>query len=59
MGYMRAKKNYRYIDVLKDIIHSYNNTKHCTMGMKVSKGHVERCLWWHMYKPTESYKKSC
>ena len=31
------------------------------MGMKpskVTKGHVERCLWWHMYKPTESYEKS-
>ena len=60
-GYMRTK-NDRYIDMLKDIIHSYNNTKHGTMGMKpseVTKGHVERRLWWHMYKPTESYKKSC
>ena len=31
------------------------------MGMKpseVTKGHIERCLWWHMYKPTKSYKKS-
>ena len=59
---MCAKKNYRYIDVLKDIIHSYNNTKHHTTGMKpieVIKEHVERHLWWHMYKPTESYKKSC
>ena len=24
---------------------------------KVTKGHIERCLWWHMYKPTESYEK--
>ena len=59
-GYMCAT-NYRYIDVLKDIIHSYNNTKHHTMGMKhseVTKGHVDRCLWWHMYKPTVSYEKS-
>ena len=42
-GYMCSKINYRYIDVKKDIIHSYNNTKHCTMGMKpseVTKGHV-------------------
>ena len=47
--------------MLKDIIHSYNNTKHRTMGMKpskVTKGQIERHLWWHMYKPTESYKKS-
>ena len=59
-GYMRAKKNYRYIDVLKDIVHSYNNTKHRTTDMKpseVTKGHVERRLWWHLYKPTESYEK--
>ena len=57
---MCAKKNYRYIDVLKDIVHSYNNTKHCTTDMKpseVTKGHVERHLWWHLYKPMESYEK--
>ena len=59
---MHAKKYYRYIDVLKDIIHSYNNTKHHTTGMKpseVNKGHVERHLLWHLYKPTESYEKLC
>ena len=59
-GYMHVKKNYRYIDVLKDIIHSYNNTKHRTTDMKpseVTKGHVERHLWWHLYKPMESYEK--
>ena len=59
-GYMHTKKNYRYINVLKDIVHSYNNTKHCTTDMKpskVTKGHVERRLWWHLYKPTESYEK--
>ena len=59
-GYMRTKKNYRYINVLKDIVHSYNNTKHCTTDMKsseVTKGHVERHLWWQLYKPTESYEK--
>ena len=59
---MQAKINYRYIDVLKDIIHSYNNTKHHTTGMKpseVTKGHIERCLWWHLYKPMELYEKLC
>ena len=35
-GYICAEKNYRYINVLKDIIHSYNNTKHSTTGMKPS-----------------------
>ena len=60
MGIYACKKIYRYIDVLKDIVHSYNNAKHCTTDMKpskVTKGHVERCLWWHLYKPTESYEK--
>ena len=60
-GYMRAKKNYRYIDVLKDIVHSYNNTKHRMIGMKpseITKGDAERHLWWHMYKPKVSYEKS-
>ena len=57
---MHTKINYRYIDVLKDIVHSYNNTKHHTAGMKpskVAKGHVERRLWWHVHKPMESYEK--
>ena len=61
-GYIHAKKNYRYIDVLKDIVHSYNNMKHHTTGMKpseITKGHVERRLWWHLYKPKLSYEKSC
>ena len=61
-GYIHAKINYRYIDVLKDIVHSYNNMKHHTTGMKpseITKGHVERCLWWHLYKPKLSYEKSC
>ena len=25
---------------------------------EVTKGHVERRLWWHQYKPKESYEKS-
>ena len=60
MGIYVRKKNYRYINLLKDFIHSYNNTKHRTMGMKpseVTKGYVERRSWWHMYKPMESYEK--
>ena len=59
-GDICIQKNYRYIDVLKDIVHSYNNTKHRTTDMKpseVTKGHIERHLWWHLYKPTESYEK--
>ena len=54
------QKNYRYISVLKDIVHSYNNTEHRTTDMQpseVTKGHVERHLWWHLYKPIKSYEK--
>ena len=60
-GYIRAKKNYRYINVLKDIVHSYNNMKHHTTGMtpsEITKRHVERRLWWHLNKPKLLYEKS-
>ena len=58
---MRASKNYRYVDVLQKLVDSYNNTEHNTIGMKpseVTKGDVESRLWWHQYKPTDSYIKS-
>ena len=61
-GYMQERKYYRYISILKDIVHSYNNTKHCTTSMKPSeatKGRIERCLWWHLYKPVKSCEKLC
>lgn len=60
-AYMRKNKNYRYLDVLQDLVFSYNNTKHKTTGMKpyaVTKGDVERRLWWHLYKPEAPYIKS-
>ena len=62
MGIYACKENYRYIDGLKDIVHSYNNTKHHTTDMKpseVTKGHIERRLWWHLYKPMELYENLC
>ena len=62
MGIYVCKKNYRYINVLKDIVHSYNNTKHHTTDMipsEVTKAHVERHLWSHLCKPMELYEKLC
>ena len=59
-NYMRKVKRYRYIDVLQDLVKSYNDTLHCTISMKpseVTRGHVEWRLWWHQYKPKESYVK--
>ena len=44
---MRKVKRYRYIDVLQDMVKSYNDMPHQTIGMKpseVTKGHVERRL---------------
>ena len=60
-GYMRKKKKYRYIDVLQDVVHAYNNTRHRSTGMKpsaITKGDVEERLWWHIYKPRQPYIKS-
>ena len=60
-NYMRKVKRYRYIDVLQDMVKSYNETLHRTIGMKpseVTRGHVDWRLWWHQYKPNESYEKS-
>lgn len=60
-GYMRQNKKYRYIDVLQDLVHAYNNTTHRSIGMKpsaVTPGDVEERLWWHLYKPKKPYIKS-
>ena len=60
-NYMRKVKRYRHVDVLQDMVKLYNDMLHQSIGMKpseVTKGHLERRLWWHQYKPKESYKKS-
>ena len=36
--------------MLQDLVKSYNDTLHHTIGMKpseVTRGHVEQRLWWH------------
>ena len=43
-NYMRKVKRYRYINMLQDMVKSYNDTLHLTIGMKpseVTRGHVE------------------
>ena len=60
-NYMRKVKRYRHVDVLQDMVKLYNDMLHQSISMKpseVTKGHLERRLWWHQYKPKESYKKS-
>ena len=59
-NYMRKVQRCRYVDVLQDMVKSYNDTLHQTISMKpseVTKGHVQRRLWWHQYKPKESYER--
>lgn len=60
-GYMRKNKKYRYVDVLQDVVHAYNNTRHRSTKMKpseITRGDVEERLWWHLYKPKTPYIKS-
>ena len=54
--YMTMMKSPRYIDVLQDIVHSYNNTYHNTIRMTPSEvtHNNESVLWWMQYRP--SYK---
>lgn len=57
-SYMRNKKEYRYVDVLQDVVDAYNDTEHRSTEMRpsdVTEGEVERYLWWKLYKPREPY----
>ena len=50
------------MDALQKLVDSYNKTEHDSIGIKPSeilKEEVEHRLWWHQYKPTNSYSKSC
>ena len=57
---MHLHKTYHFINVLQDIVHSYNHTQHHSIGMspsEVKPGDVERSLWWHLYKPKGVFYK--
>lgn len=57
--YMTHNNTRRYIDVLQDIVKSYNNTVHRTTGMKpvdITDAIAKR-LWWKIYKPKGKPKK--
>ena len=58
--YMSEKRTERYIDVLKNIVISYNNTWHSGIQsepINVTKEN-ERKLWWQMYWPDMKKLKS-
>jgi hypothetical protein len=57
--YIVQKNKTRYIDILGDIINSYNNTWHSGIRsepVNVSKENAKR-LWWQMYWPKKKISK--
>lgn len=57
--YFSYKQNYRYIDVLQDIVKAYNASKHSALGIapkNVTKQN-EREVWWKLYWPKKEYAK--
>ena len=57
--YLETVSTPRYIDVLQDIVKSYNNTWHNGIRSKpkeVNKSNEKR-LWWQMYWPRETFEQ--
>ena len=57
---MVEKNSARYIDILPQIVKSYNNTWHSGIRsepINVTKKN-ERQLWWQMYWPKEPFDKT-
>jgi hypothetical protein len=55
--YLIEKNSQRYLDILQDIVKSYNNTWHNGIRMEpvnVTKQNENR-LWWQMYWPKKDY----
>jgi len=59
MRYMTDRNTRRWIDVLQDIVDSYNNTWH--YGIRATPALIDRGqekkLWWQMYWPEEPYDR--
>ena len=57
--YLQSKNTEKYVDVLQDLVTSYNQTWHYGIKSKpkdVNKEN-ERRLWWQMYWPRESFEE--
>ena len=54
--YMTLHHTIRYIDVLQDIVYSYNATHHKSIGMPPDEVTTENeeSVWWHQYLPKKS-----
>lgn len=51
--YFSKKQKAKWVDILDDVTHSYNNTVHSSIGMKpaeVTKGEKESLAWRHQYQ---------
>ena len=59
--YFTASKSYRYLDVLPDILHSYNNAVHSAIGTAPAKVNVYNAetIWRKLYRypKKDRYKK--
>ena len=55
--YLDTQKSLRYIDVLQDLVKSYNNTWHTGILSKPKDVNEknEKRLWWQMYWPLETF----
>jgi hypothetical protein len=55
--YMTHMQTARYINVLQDLVHSYNNTVHSSVKMAPSEvnRNNEVPLWWMQYRPDDKY----
>ena len=50
--YFTAKETHKWIDVLDDFVHDYNNSFHTSIGMKpvdARKGENEGAVWYNLY----------
>lgn len=57
--YLTNANSRRYVDVLQDLVKSYNNSVHRTIKTtpnKVTKK-KSQTLWWEVYEPKSTYKK--
>lgn len=58
--YLTSTNNNKYVDILQDLVTSYNNTYHKSIGMSPAQvtDSNQSALWWKQYQPKKDFKKS-
>ena len=53
--YMTINRTTKYVDILENIVYSYNHTVHSSINMKPAQitKKYEKEIWWNSYLPTE------